>query len=388
MTMRITQRLLTILLSIFLYAHFFSQTQSVKFKRLTINDGLSQSTINCILQDFNGYIWIGTQDGLNKYDGYNVTQYKHLLNNENSLSNSYITALFEDKKGGIWIGTQEGGLNYKNSDNDEFSHVKLEERLKTAHVTAIIQGQNNTLWIGTAEAGLISYDLGSKVVEVFNTENEHFLSNKVSDLEFINSELIVSTDKGLCRLDVKQRIFKPTEGWNIRLNDLGTHCLYKLNENVLIIGTNKGLNVLENKKISNLSTHLNEHAVMSVYADDLSNIWVGTFEDGLINCKKINNKHICYEYINNDFDISTLSNNGVNNIYKDVTGSIWAGTQDGLSYFDPLKQSFSHYTSVFGSKNSLLDKNVWGIHEQGDSVIWVGTRKGITRISLAQRCHW
>ena len=99
---------------------FFSQQVEIRFNHLSINDGLSQSTVYCILQDDDGYIWVGTQDGLNKYDGYTISQYKHQIDNDQSLSNSYINSLCKANDGGFWIGTQRGGLNYYNKESKQF----------------------------------------------------------------------------------------------------------------------------------------------------------------------------------------------------------------------------------------------------------------------------
>ena len=123
MLLRITDRLLALCLVTFFSFQLFSQTHSIRFNRLGINDGLSQSTINCILQDKDGYIWVGTQDGLNKYDGYEVVQYKTKLKDKNSIDNAFITALYEDKKGGLWIGTQTGGLNFKDKNSEKLKHI-------------------------------------------------------------------------------------------------------------------------------------------------------------------------------------------------------------------------------------------------------------------------
>ena len=99
--------------------NLFSQQVEIRFNHLSINDGLSQSTIYCILQDNQGYIWAGTQDGLNKFDGYSISQYKHQIDDENSLTNSFINALCKSKDG-FWIGTQRGGLNFYNEQNKSF----------------------------------------------------------------------------------------------------------------------------------------------------------------------------------------------------------------------------------------------------------------------------
>ena len=127
--MSIKQILLIAFIFIIEFAHA-QHANSIKFSRLTIKDGLSQSTVNCILQDNQGYIWAGTQAGLNRFDGYHFKIYKQGLDSENSLTNDYINALYQDNKGIIWIGTQNGGLNYYNPETKQFGNVKTSEVLR------------------------------------------------------------------------------------------------------------------------------------------------------------------------------------------------------------------------------------------------------------------
>ena len=87
------------------------------------------------------------------------------------------------------------------------------------------------------------------------------------------------------------------------------------------------------------------------------------------------------QYESNDYNLKSLSNNLIHDIFKDATGTLWVGTQDGMSYFDPLKQSFANYSSYLSAEKNVIDKNAWGVFEQGDSVLWIGNRKGITRVN-------
>ena len=91
--------------------NLYTQPGDIRFKHLSIEHGLSQSTVNCILQDRNGFMWFGTQDGVNRYDGYTFTIYKNDLQNENTISHNFILSIFEDRQGILWIGTNGGGLN-------------------------------------------------------------------------------------------------------------------------------------------------------------------------------------------------------------------------------------------------------------------------------------
>src|SRR5690349_14086837 len=110
----------TIFIILVCYLYGNAQKPSIRFEHITIKQGLVQSTINALLQDQHGFIWIGTQDGLCRYDGYNFLTFKRDLHNTNSLSNNYITSLAEDKQGYLWIGTSEGGLNRLDPDRKTF----------------------------------------------------------------------------------------------------------------------------------------------------------------------------------------------------------------------------------------------------------------------------
>src|SRR6266702_6438019 len=100
----------------------FCQTANLKFTHLSIEGGLSQSNVTCILQDSHGFMWFGTRDGLNKYDGYKFTVFKNTEGDSKSISNNFITSLIEDKKGDLWIGTWGGGLNKLDRQKDQFIH--------------------------------------------------------------------------------------------------------------------------------------------------------------------------------------------------------------------------------------------------------------------------
>src|SRR5438552_2818061 len=123
------QAVLCYLLTVFLFLLSFSsiaQKQNLKFEHININSGLSQSNVLCILQDSRGFMWFGTQDGLNKYDGYNITVYKKDSKKAGSLSDNNINDITEDKNGDLWIATGGGGLNRYNRQKDEFTHFKYD----------------------------------------------------------------------------------------------------------------------------------------------------------------------------------------------------------------------------------------------------------------------
>ena len=380
MLMRFINRLLVVSLPILITFHFSSQTHSIRFNSLGINEGLSQSTINCIIQDHKGYMWVGTQDGLNKYDGYKVIQYKSKLKDKSSLANAFITALYEDKNGGLWIGTQTGGLNFKEKNTENFKHIQLKGRLTNSLITKIIGDSQGKLWVGTEKYGLISYNLSDESYEIFNVTNG-LSSNNIADIIFYKGKLLIATkDKGLCLLNSETKQIELLDKWNQSLNDLGINCFHYSNDSILYIGTNKGVDFIKDNIVTNLSTDLNQFSIQTIYSHDISNIWIGTYGAGMIQYEQHEGEYFLNNYKHNNYELTSISSDIINVIYKDITGSLFIGTQDGLSYFDPIKQSFKHYTYVFGSKESMIDKNSWGIFDQGDSVLWIGNRKGVTRV--------
>ncbi len=138
-----------------------AQSASIRFDTLSIEDGLSQSTVRAIYQDSQGFMWFGTEDGLNKYDGYNFTIYKHDSENPDSLSDNTITALYQDKHGNFWIGTASGLERFKREDQT-FQHFLYSpdnaNSLQGTFVNAIVEDSQGYLWIGTTDGGLNRFD--------------------------------------------------------------------------------------------------------------------------------------------------------------------------------------------------------------------------------------
>lgn len=160
-----------------------AQESNLKFERISLEDGLSQATTLCTLQDNKGYIWIGTQDGLNRFDGYTFTIFRHNPEDSTSLSNNYIRSIFQDRKGIIWIGTK-GGLNIFDPKTQAFSHFQHDPNnmvsLSNNNVRSIIQDHQNSIWIGT-DRGLNLFDPQTQTFSHFQHDpnNPSSLSNNL-----------------------------------------------------------------------------------------------------------------------------------------------------------------------------------------------------------------
>ena len=131
---------------------------TIRFRHRSVKDGLSQSTINCVIQDHEGFIWLGTQDGLNRYDGYTFNVYRHDSRDSLSISDSYVNSLFEDSKGRLWIGTYSGGLNLYDRDRDAFTHFLCDttapSTISGSNVWGITEEKGGKIWVAVWAGGV------------------------------------------------------------------------------------------------------------------------------------------------------------------------------------------------------------------------------------------
>lgn len=153
--------------SVVFFTCFFSisvkpQQNQIKFERISIEQGLSQSKVFALLQDHKGFVWVGTQDGLNKYDAYSFTVYRHHIEDTTSLSDNYVWSLCEDHTGALWIGTNGGGLNLFDRATEQFIRFTHDPNDSTSlsdnYVWTIFEDRAGTLWIGTRFGGLNRFD--------------------------------------------------------------------------------------------------------------------------------------------------------------------------------------------------------------------------------------
>ena len=150
--------------------------QSIRFERISLEEGLSQNTVSWIFQDSMGFMWFCTQDGLNKYDGYNITVYRHDPDSPHSLSNNWVHVICEGRLGEIWIGTEGGGLNKFDPKTETFSHYKHDPQnpnsLSKDVVLCITEDRSGILWIGTEGGGLNKFDPKNRDLSSVYTQSE------------------------------------------------------------------------------------------------------------------------------------------------------------------------------------------------------------------------
>ena len=312
--------------------------ESFNFKNITIEDGLSQSTVETIYQDSKGYIWIGTNDGLDRYNGYEFKHYKHDKYDKNSIANNYIVDIIEDKNGYIWVSTI-GGLSRINPDKDEIKNYYSKEdsgNLSNSNLWQILCTKDNRLIASTID-GLNVYDKNKdKFTRILYKEGELPSQYIYSLEEDINGHIWVGTDNGLVELD-------------------------------------KDLNIVKSYQDA-----IGDSDVYNVYDDSKGNIWVCTLDNGLFKINLYDNS--VENYKNNNSKISIPSNN-VRDIISDSEGKLWIATDKGLCTFDYEREEFITYNKKSYQSNSLIDDEIFCLLKDSSGLIWIGTYSGISRFN-------
>ncbi len=331
---------------------------TLHFKHLSLDEGLSQNSVFCILQDQKGFLWFATQDGINKYDGYDFTIYKPDAENPNSLSFNWINTLYEDSSGIIWIGTDAQGVNTFNPRTETFFRYPVTPNtdspmaLNNGSIIAILQDTQGDIWFATRFSGL------TRITRQWDP-----ISKK--------------------RIE-KFRHYHHSPGKPGSLASNITHALYLDRMGTLWVGThNQGLSKWNPK--TETFTHyshspknpnsLNNNEVSSIFEDRTGQFWVGTYGGGLNLMDRESGTFLCYPH--DPGNPNSLGSNFINTIYEDRSGILWIGTADsGLCRFDKRSESFSNYRKIPQDPTSLNNDNITVIFEDQSRVLWVGTNGG------------
>ena len=309
----------------------YAQSKNLIFNNINIEQGISQSTIEAIFQDSEGYIWLGTNDGLNRYNGYEFKIYNY-EEYQNSISHNGITDITEDKYGNIWVNTVSG-VNKINKKTEKISnYTELNGKIKEDSTTEIIVTKDNNILVGTYE-GLNIYNAKEDRFDVILEEKDGILSSYIYSIdEDINGNIWIGTELGLNKLS-------------------------------------KDFKVLE--------TYTSESEIYNIFCDDENGfVWAGSDSSGLL---KIDTKtKEVKQYINNIEDLNSLPANQVGAIIRDSKGNLWVGTTNGLARYNEKNDSFDVYKNKVYDKNSLVYNDVRSIIEDREGVLWVGTYSGIS----------
>ena len=417
-------KLILFIIGLFCTLTLYSQQNNIRFKRITINEGLSLSSVYCIFQDSKGFMWFGTEDGLNRYDGKNFTIYRSNPEDSNSISYKWIEQIIEDSTGNLWFGSR-GGLTRFNPVTEIFTQyrgIEPNRQLSNDTITHLFEDQNNRLWVGSLK-GITCINTKLGVIE--KDEYPKGLNSKINCFLADSKNFWIGTELGLFYYDSEQKSFKEIEllksgsKWNVTslastdkylwvgtsngvisisknsltvdaqnfLNGLHIENILPDSANGLWVVTNNALfrkdNSSENfhkavrsfEVTNSLSINTNKPILKSSNEE----IWFGTFGSGIYRINPLTNQKSHYQ--NNSADPQSLSENSINCIYEDRNGIIWIGTFGaGISIYDPQSHKFELFKNNPLNKNSLVSNFVWSVWEDHNGDLWIGTNnKGISK---------
>ena len=360
----------------------------MNFENLTIENGLSQSTVEAIIQDSKGYIWIGTNDGLNRYNGNDIEVFKYDDEVKNSIISSYITALGEDKNGNLWVGTDEGlsKINLSDYSIKNYRYYKNDKNKPYYAILTIYVDSNGKVYMGNNDGVYVYNEKEDDFDKILGLDNNLTDKNIYSINKDSQGNLWIGTGSGLNKLDAKtNKVWQCTFG-NIKTTQWGkiSTILFDNEENLWIGTSEQGIKRvnLKNDEVKNFSmdendeTKLQSNAIREILQDSSNTIWVAT-EKGL---SKYVEDDTFVTYLNKDYDNSTLANNIVYTLMEDDSGLIWVGTYTGVSIFD-LKNKIQIYKNDPIDENSLSNNVIMGVYEDDEGLLWIGTRdKGLNII--------
>ncbi|MBN2682649.1 MAG: SpoIIE family protein phosphatase [Bacteroidales bacterium] len=428
------KKLFAILFVTLLLFNGLSQSPRIKFDKLSLEDGLSQSNVYSITQDYRGFMWFGTLDGLNKYNGYEITIYRNDPENPHTVSDNYINFVFEDSQKNLLIGTKSGGLNLYNRFMDNFSRIDLDKNNKTLNsINFICAAETKTgeIWFGT-DNGIFIYvfqkeDIKKGEFKKIKSDSFNKLNNLIiNQLLFHNGNVYAASENGIFVINCENKTAKPLYYENEKQERV--NCIL-IHNNTIWYGTDNGLksynlntgettihNRLEkeliiNEKITSIAndgtdnlwigslgngvfryiidsktfhvykndpTNFNSLSVdnvLTLYFDKSDILWIGTSLGGVNKTYKATEGWVLYK--NNPFDPHSINVNQIRCFFEDSNGDLWVGTvEGGLNRWDLKENKFYHYSNEPNNPKSISHNHVRDIMQSKDGTLWIATDGG------------
>jgi PAS domain S-box-containing protein len=329
----------------------FSQTDRSKIEHISVNEGLSQSTVFCILQDSQGFMWFGTRTGgLNKYDGYSFTHYKKDPNAKYSIGGNELLSLYEDSKGIIWVGTRSEGLSKFDSQTERFYNYYFDEddsnSISDNTINATCEDSRGRIWVGT-NIGLC----------VYNSEKNNFtrFNNSLTDDAFGHILSIKNIGEDLILLASKS-------------------------SGIFLFNTESGKIIKDFTHDSENSSSISDNYVTAILYDSKGRVWAGTRENGISRLNNLKSNEFT-NFVNDINNKESLTDNIIRTLHEDKNHNIWIGTKEGLDLLSPEQQEkdnpvFIHFKNDVQNENSLNQNSIYSFCEDSAGNFWIGTWSG------------
>lgn len=355
------------------------KSQEFTFRHLSVEDGLSQSAVFDVVQDDIGYIWIGTADGLNRYDGYEFIHFRNRPTDTNSISDNFINCIEPAGNGALWVGTVGGGLNYYDPsegiftkflstgyDDGTISHNDIYSILET----------DAALFVGTYEGLGVSRD--RKTFTHLMREDSFVYT--VNDILLTQSgDLLITHDFGISFLNESFDGFveAPSDLSKLEGGGVFAYSLFQFESGEIWIGTDRGVWIFNEDYTLKDTLSFEEsgfapNLITAITADQSGNIWLGSNSTGLaVKVKGASD----FKFLRQDpYDGNGLTADIVNSIFQDRSGVVWIGTHDGgINIYDRYVNQFRLYRHKVNKEQSISGRRVFALYEDENKDIWVGT---------------
>jgi diguanylate cyclase (GGDEF)-like protein len=319
----------------------------MRFSRIAIEDGLSQSHVLAIWQDSTGHMWFGTENGLDSYDGYELRHFRHERGNLETLASDFIYDIDEDANGNLWIATNGGGLARIERGTQRIRSYRHDpadsDSIGSDIVRSLVMDADGTIWAGTRGAGLDHFDPKTGRATHFRFDGETQTADEIHVLhEDSTGTLWIGSDQGLTRFS----------------RDTGEATTFAHDDND--------------------PASLSDSRVRSIFEDGHGRLWVGTYGGGL---NRFDRESGAFERFRHDPVVaSSLASDRVTTVFEDADGRLWVGTTAGLNLFDESNRSFVRYGHDAADVTSLGDDSVTAIFQDRGGLLWVGTQnRGVSK---------
>lgn len=373
--------------------------QSISFKHLSTAIGISNNSINDIIQDRTGFLWLATDDGLNRFDGYQFKVFRHHTESENSISDNSLLSLMLDSKDNIWIGSRSGWLNRYDPEKDHFTKWKIESDIITENsITSVYEDSRQKIWIGTYRSGVYRLDPLSGQLDHWeskSTDSTSLSHNYVSSiLEDYEGNIWIGTYYGLSKFnplreqDGFERFYRNSDLSNQVTNNI----IWELspsnyNSEQIWIGTANGL-LSYNTSDKSFTEYLIQNPYNLQFGTAAGSVveemhfgklilWIDSYA-GLIRYNLSNGE--TNRFVSDKNNNNSLASNQIHKMIKDNSGVFWLATNNGLSYFTSKGTRFNDLTSGRFKVNNyelIKKKNVNAITKTANNKLWFGTSEGL-----------
>jgi len=380
--------------------HACCQSRHINFEHLSVGNGLSNGEVRCIVEDRYGYLWIGTADGLNRYDGYDFRVFRNSRSDSTSLGDSHVNSLFVDHSGTLWVGTRQGGLCRYNAERMTFDRFTSKPddttTLGEGAVDGIYEDSSGTFWVITSDGGLNRFDPATGLSKRYHADPTNPHAPRSNNLGPIHDDgkghlWIGSWAAGFHSFDLKSGIFEqygqfsPKDTSGIR-RIAGVMSIYPAPSGKLWLGTRSQLNIFDPVRKSfemvlpdKRNPGLISRAVMAVLVDRFNTLWIGTYFDGLILVdlnQGIGESYVQYQYGRNRREEGWIPSSKINVIYEDTRGNVWVGTDDGILKASRNRNRFLHFRHMPLDPGSLPDDRIRSTIAGGGDSVWFATGGG------------